>query len=117
CSATSPPQIPPRIDARTPQGRNLTNRVRNMILAGDIGGTKCNLAAFEQRGASLELIFQNRYATRDFSSFEQLVDAFAREAAQAQQGAIQSNIQFTAAGFGVAGTVLDGRLHAINLPW
>ncbi len=88
-----------------------------MILAGDIGGTKCNLAAFEQRGSSLELVFQNRYATRDFSSFEQLVDAFAREAAQAQQSATQSNIEFTAAGFGVAGTVLDGRLHAINLPW
>jgi glucokinase len=25
--------------------------------------------------------------------------------------------RFVAAGFGVAGTVLDGRLHAINLPW
>jgi glucokinase len=44
-----------------------------MILAGDIGGTKCNLAAFAQRGATIELVFQNRYATRDFSSFEQLV--------------------------------------------
>jgi len=47
-----------------------------MILAGDIGGTKCNLGAFEERGATLDLVFQNRYATRDFSSFEQLVDTF-----------------------------------------
>ena len=86
-----------------------------MILAGDIGGTKCNLAAFEQRGAVLHLAFQNRYATRDFSSFEQVVDAFSREAAQ--QGATQPGTRFAAAGFGVAGTVLDGRLHAINLPW
>jgi glucokinase len=89
-----------------------------MILAGDIGGTKCNLAAFEQRGATLDLVFQNRYATRDFSSFEQLVDAFTREAAQ-HNGAqsTESTMHFTAVGFGVAGTVLDGRLHAINLPW
>jgi|tagenome__1003787_1003787.scaffolds.fasta_scaffold20989594_8 glucokinase len=86
-----------------------------MILAGDIGGTKCNLAAFAQRGATIELIFQNRYATRDFSSFEQLVDAFRQEASQ--HGDMESNAHFVAAGFGVAGTVLDGRLHAINLPW
>lgn len=86
-----------------------------MILAGDIGGTKCNLAAFEQRGATLHLVFQNRYATRDFSSFEQLVDAFGREAVR--HGAMQPAVPFAAAGLGVAGTVLDGRLHAINLPW
>jgi glucokinase len=86
-----------------------------MILAGDIGGTKCNLAAFEQRGASIHLIFQNRYATRDFSSFEQLVDTFTRETFQ--QAVMPANMRFVAAGFGVAGTVLDGRLHAINLPW
>ena len=58
-----------------------------MILAGDIGGTKCNLAAFAQRGGTIELVFQNRYATREFSSFEQVVDAFRYEAAQ--QGAMQ----------------------------
>jgi glucokinase len=83
-----------------------------MILAGDIGGTKCNLAAFEQRGATLHLLFQKRSATRDFSSFEHLVDTFGREA-----GTMQSAASFSAAGLGVAGTVLDGRLHAINLPW
>jgi glucokinase len=86
-----------------------------MILAGDIGGTKCNLAAFEANGATLRLVSQNRYATRDFSSFEQLVDAFCRETFQ--QPAAQSGARFTAAGFGFAGTVVEGRLHAINLPW
>jgi glucokinase len=86
-----------------------------MILAGDIGGTKCNLAVFEDNGGTLRLAFQERYATRDFSSFEQLVEAFSREAAR--QGAMKSAISFSGAGFGLAGTVLDGRLHAINLPW
>jgi glucokinase len=103
-----------RVLLRGPAGKH-SERALDMILAGDIGGTKCNLAAFEQRGPSLELAFQNRYATRDFSSFEQLVDAFTREAEQHNENA--STIEFTAAGFGVAGTVLDGRLHAINLPW
>jgi len=86
-----------------------------VILAGDIGGTKCNLAAFGQRGPLPHLVFQNRYATRDFSSFEQLVDVFRREATE--RGAMPNDAHFVAAGFGVAGTVLDGRLHAINLPW
>jgi glucokinase len=86
-----------------------------MILAGDIGGTKCNLAAFEPRGATLHLVFQNRYATRDFSSFEKLVDTFCLEVAPHQT--TQSRSLFDAAGFGVAGTVLDGRLISNNLPW
>jgi glucokinase len=86
-----------------------------MILAGDIGGTKCNLAAFEHSGATLRLVFQNRYATRDFSNFEQLVDAFTSQAFG--QPPSQSGARFAAAGFGVAGTVIEGRLHAINLPW
>ena len=46
-----------------------------MILAGDIGGTKCNLAAFAQHGSAVELVFQNRYATRDFSSFGLLLSS------------------------------------------
>ena len=55
-----------------------------MILAGDIGGTKCNLAIFrETSGTSLELVFQRRYATRDFSRFEDLVDHF-RQAARSE---------------------------------
>jgi glucokinase len=90
-----------------------------MILAGDIGGTKCNLAAFEENGATLRLVFQNRYATRDFSSFEQLVDAFGREVAGQvpHEHAAQPGARFAGAGFGLAGTVIEGRLHAINLPW
>jgi glucokinase len=86
-----------------------------MILAGDIGGTKCNLAAFEVTGATLRPIFRDRYATRDFGSFEQLVDAFTRQVFL--QIPVQPSARFVAAGFGVAGTVIEGRLHSINLPW
>ncbi len=48
-----------------------------MILAGDIGGTKCNLALLrEAETGALEPVFQCRYATRDFSRFEDLVEDF-----------------------------------------
>ena len=86
-----------------------------MILAGDIGGTKCNLAAFEEHGGVLEVIFQNRFATQDFSSFEQLVETFLTQSIPARDAIAAQRI--TAAGFGVAGTVVEGHLHAINLPW
>jgi glucokinase len=86
-----------------------------LILAGDIGGTKCNLAAFEEHGGTLEVLFQNRFATQDFSSFEQLVETFLTQSIPARDAIAAQRI--TAAGFGVAGTVVDGHLHAINLPW
>jgi glucokinase len=87
-----------------------------MILAGDIGGTKCNLAIFQEAdGATLQPIFQRRYATRDFSRFENLIEHFRRQAAEQGSGLVSERIR--AAGFGVAGAVVEGRLHANNLPW
>ena len=87
-----------------------------MILAGDIGGTKCNLALLrEAETGVLEPVFQCRYATRDFSRFEDLVEDFRRQAAE-RAGEFAAE-RITAVGFGVAGAVVDGRLHANNLPW
>ncbi len=87
-----------------------------MILAGDIGGTKCNLALFQEAEAAvLQPIFQRRYATRDFSRFEDLIERFLRQAAE--QGAKVVGEGINAAGFGVAGAVVEGHLHANNLPW
>jgi predicted NBD/HSP70 family sugar kinase len=86
-----------------------------MILAGDIGGTKCNLAVFEEHGASLNLIFKRRYATREFASLEELIEKFFRECA-AESG-VRPQGDIAAAGFGVAGAMVDGRLVANNIPW
>jgi len=83
-----------------------------MLIAGDIGGTKSNLVAYDESHAKLEVIARKRFATRDFSSFEKLVEEFSRHAfGSAAKKAI------TAAGFGVPGTVVDGRLHAAHVPW
>ncbi len=87
-----------------------------MILAGDIGGTKCNLAIFQEGdGVTLLPVFQRRYATRDFSRFEDVIAHFRRQAVE--QGIDSAGEPINAAGFGVAGAVVDGRLHANNLPW
>jgi glucokinase len=84
-----------------------------MIIAGDIGGTKCHLAAFEERGADLHLLARQRYPTGDYSSFEEVLKHF-REDLHSQA---VSDDPIRAAGFGVPGTVVNGRLYAFNLPW
>lgn len=86
-----------------------------MILAGDIGGTKCNLALFGELGPSLVLVFKRRYATGEFASLEELLERFFRECAT-EAGADPKG-RITAAGFGVAGAVVEGRLVANNIPW
>jgi len=86
-----------------------------VILAGDIGGTKCNLAVFEEHGSSLQLIFKRRYATNEFASLEKLIERFFCECAS-ETGTMPGG-NMAAAGFGVAGAVVDGRLVANNIPW
>jgi glucokinase len=86
-----------------------------MILAGDIGGTKCNLAVLEEHGSSLNLVFKRRYATSAFASLEELIDKFFGQCAADSGVRPEGNI--AAAGFGVAGAVVDGRLVANNIPW
>jgi len=83
-----------------------------MFIAGDIGGTKSHLVAYDEHQGKFAVIARKRYATRDFSSFEALVEAFSREARQSG-----SRTAVAAAGFGVPGTVVDGVLHAAHIPW
>ena len=86
-----------------------------MILAGDVGGTKCSLGLFTKNGPRLRSVFQRRLATRDYSGFEDLIGDFLERAAGPDRGAHGQEIE--AAGFGLAGVVVDGSLHAGNLPW
>ena len=86
-----------------------------MILAGDVGGTKCSLGLFVEEGAFLRPVFQRRLATRNYGGFEQLIADFLNLAAGASETKRQPRIE--AAGFGLAGVVVDGSLHAGNLPW
>lgn len=86
-----------------------------MILAGDIGGTKCNLALYEIQGESHRKIATRRYESREFPAFDQIISRFLSDTRAETKGAGANAIE--AAGFGVAGPVIDCRVKATNLPW
>ncbi len=86
-----------------------------MILAGDIGGTKCNLALYEIQGKSHRKIFDQRYESREFPAFEGMISKFLLDTRAEMKDAGGHAIE--AAGFGVAGPVIDRRVKATNLPW
>src|SRR5579864_2678061 len=77
-----------------------------MILAGDIGGTKVNLAFFSEH---LRLAPENleSYPSRDFASLEEIVEKFLTE----------RKLKAEYACFGIAGPVRQGRVVVTNLPW
>ncbi len=79
-----------------------------MILAGDIGGTKTNLALFEIENGKLEKQLQWQFASREFSSFSDVISAFEKES---------STFDIDGACFGIAGPVINGRCRTTNLPW
>ncbi|MGA7293420.1 MAG: glucokinase [Terriglobales bacterium] len=85
-----------------------------MILAGDVGGTKCNLGLFVREGAALRVVFQRRLPTRDYAGLEDLIEDFMKQAQAADAGA---GSQIDAAGLGVAGVVVNERHYSENLPW
>jgi glucokinase len=83
-----------------------------VILAGDVGGTKCNLALFAEKDGKLEFVFRERFASKEFAQFDLIIREFTRRASAHLGGH-----KIRAAGFGVAGPVINNRIHATNLPW
>ncbi|HVB76096.1 MAG TPA: glucokinase [Ktedonobacteraceae bacterium] len=80
-----------------------------MLLAGDIGGTKTNLALFENENGWREPVDEATFPSGEFASLEALVQAYL-----AQQK-VSTSIDH--ASFGVAGPVMDGHATITNLPW
>ncbi len=76
-----------------------------MILAGDVGGTNARVALFERVDGRLVERRRLRFPSRELSGFEEAIDRF---------GLVEP---LTAAGFGAAGPVRNGRCEATNLPW
>jgi glucokinase len=83
-----------------------------VILAGDVGGTKCNIALFAEKDGKLRVVFKERFASKDFARFDLIIKEFTRQAAPHL-----TDEKVRAAGFGVAGPVINNRIHATNLPW
>jgi glucokinase len=77
-----------------------------MLLAGDIGGTKTNLAVFEF-GDRLEAKIQTTFKSGDYPSLEVIAQKFLAD----------TGATVTRAVFGVAGPVVSGQSEITNLPW
>ncbi|MGY5849675.1 glucokinase [Salegentibacter sp. F14] len=88
------------------QGKE-TFQGEGVILAGDIGGTKTNLALFEFKDNALNLLKQQIYKTNDWSSFLEIMTDF-----------ISSDLpSIESLCLGVAGPVINGRVEGTNFPW
>ena len=80
-----------------------------MILAGDVGGTKTNLALFESDGPGRISLPRNpeSYRCADFPTFEALIEKYRSR----HPGPVE------VASFGVAGPVIREHVKGTHLPW
>ena len=78
-----------------------------MLLAGDIGGTKTQLAVFSQEKGAREALAEKQYASSAYPNLESMVQAFMAEFQLPVERAV----------FGVAGPVVGGQASITNLPW
>ena len=90
----------------TQTGRTGAGSIVNVILAGDIGGTKTHLGLFRASGSELQPIRDTVYHTSTFQSLEDACAAF-----------LTPGDRLGAACFGVPGPVIDGVSHATNVAW
>jgi len=77
-----------------------------MILAGDVGGTKTNIAFFEGATA-LQVVVEQTFPSHEHAGLADIVRQFV--------GHHQLRVQQAA--FGIAGPVRNDRCEATNLPW
>ena len=78
-----------------------------MLLAGDIGGTKTDLAIFSVEGGPHAPLAQTQVHSADYPSLQALVTEFLKKVKMPVERAC----------FDVAGPVIDGRVKITNLPW
>lgn len=78
-----------------------------MILAGDIGGTHTRLAFFTVAGDHLTAVVEETFPSRAHGGLAEIAASFL---------AVHQLLP-TAACFGIAGPVKNGRCEATNLPW
>lgn len=79
----------------------------NAILAGDIGGTKTNLAIFSTEAGLRAPLVEATLPSGNYPSLEALVNKFLT----------QVDVKVGRASFGVAGPVVGGQATITNLPW
>jgi glucokinase len=78
-----------------------------MLIAGDIGGTKTDLAIFSKQGGPVVPIAEKKVHSAHYSSLEDIVKEFLAN----------TELKVDRACFAVAGPVIEGRVKTTNLPW
>ncbi|MBI3544382.1 MAG: glucokinase [Deltaproteobacteria bacterium] len=81
-----------------------------MILAGDVGGTKVNLALCEVHGNAVSVRSLRRYSSAEFTSLSEVLGRYLNEVGLGKT-------RLDSAAFGVPGPVHNGRCKTVNLPW
>jgi glucokinase len=78
-----------------------------IVLAGDVGGTKTALAMIEIGARSHSFVRVRRYRSREWAGLDVILEHFLE----------RERVLPSAATFGVAGPVRDGRARVTRLPW
>jgi glucokinase len=78
-----------------------------MLIAGDIGGTKTDLAVYSVESGPHAPLAQTEVHSADYPSLQAMVEEFLARV----------NLSVDVASFDVAGPVIDGHVRTTNLPW
>ncbi|PSL43419.1 glucokinase [Chitinophaga niastensis] len=79
---------------------------KTYLLAGDLGGTKTNLALYSSTNGVLDMIREQKYASRDYANFSEIIQHFIGECGETPPKRIC---------IGVAGPVVKGKVELTNL--
>ena len=86
--------------------KGFSTEENSIVLAGDIGGTKANMALCRFHAGGMELIKEKRYVSKEHVNFGNIISDFLM-GEQAPQKLCLS----------VAGPVIDGKVKFTNLSW
>lgn len=86
--------------------REIRSNGKELILAGDIGATKTNLAIFKHEGNKFKVLHEATYRTGDYSTITELTDNF-----------IKGKPAADTICFAVAGPVVNGTSRLSNISW
>src|SRR5215470_12353222 len=78
-----------------------------MLIAGDIGGTKTDLAVYSSEAGPHAPLAQTQVHSADYPSLQAIVSEFLSKA----------KLTVDVGSFDVAGPVINGRVKTTNLPW
>ena len=88
--------------------KNSIGNNKQIVLGGDVGGTKVNLAIFEAESGQVRMLRTSTYHSSSSPSVNDILKLFLKENPDFHPEKIC---------LGVAGPVFEGRVDVTNLPW